>query len=68
MDKYDKNILTIKEITELGYIFVKENTRAFHSDRCTPVDTEIDKPEPKFKVGDFVRLIDDSYKNDGKPK
>ena len=68
MDKYDNNILTIKEITEHGYIHVKESTRVFHPDRCTPVVTETDKPEPKFKVGDIVRLIDDSYKNEGKPK
>lgn len=68
MDKYDKDILTIEGITELGYILVKEDTRTFHPDRCTPVVTETDKPEPKFKVGDFVRLIDDSYKYEGKPK
>lgn len=68
MDKYDKDILTIEEITELGYILVKENTRVFHPDRCTPIVTETDNLEPKFKVGDIVRLIDDSYKNEGKPK
>lgn len=75
MDKYNNNILTIKEITKRGYILVKENLRMFHPDRCTPVVTETSglepyllKPKPKFKVGDIVRLIDDSYKNEGKPK
>lgn len=75
MDKLDKSILTIERINNLGYIFVKENQRAFHPDRCTHVVTEtsglelhLPNPEPKFKVGDIVRLINDTYKGEGKPK
>jgi len=64
MDQYDKDILTIQEITNLGYILVNENSRAFHPDRCTPIVTETNKPIPKFKVGDIVRLINDDYKHD----
>lgn len=75
MDQYDKDILTIKEIIDNGYILVEENSRAFHPDRCTPIDTKTSglephlKPEPKFKVGDIVRLINDDYKyDDARPK
>lgn len=74
MDKYDKDILTIRKITDdTDYILVEENSRTYHPDRCTPVVTETSGLlphllEPKFKVGDTVRLIDDSYVNEGKPK
>jgi len=40
MNMLDNNILTIKKITYNNYILVKENSREFHPDRCTPIDTK----------------------------